>query len=50
VAASSEAWGWSTNESLKMFGRNISEVEFSHINAHGLWLCIKDKGVLSALQ
>jgi hypothetical protein len=32
VTASSKAWGWPTNESLKMFGRNISEVEVSHIN------------------
>lgn len=26
-----------------MFGKNASEVEVSHINLHGLWLCIKDK-------
>jgi len=26
-----------------MFGKKNSEVEVSHINAHGLWLCIKDK-------
>jgi hypothetical protein len=26
-----------------MRGKNISEVEVSHINAHGLWLCVQDK-------
>jgi len=28
---------------LKTHGKNTSEVEVSHINAHGFWLCIKDK-------
>ncbi len=26
-----------------MLKKNTSEVEVSHINLHGLWLCIKDK-------
>ncbi len=28
---------------LKTPGQNISEVEISHIDIHGLWLCIGDK-------
>lgn len=26
-----------------MSEKNTSEVEVSHINAHGLWLCVQDK-------
>jgi hypothetical protein len=27
----------------KMPGQNISEVEVSHINSRGLWVCVADK-------
>jgi hypothetical protein len=26
-----------------MFEKNTSEVEVSHINVHGFWLCVQDK-------
>jgi len=26
-----------------MFGKNTSEVEVSHINAHGFWLCVGNR-------
>ena len=28
---------------LKTRGENISEVEVSHIDVHGFWLCVEDK-------
>ena len=28
---------------LKTHGENTSEVEVSHIDIHGLWLCVDDK-------
>ena len=28
---------------LKTRGKSTSEVEVSHINKHGFWLCIRDK-------
>lgn len=28
---------------LKTHGENTSEVEVSHIDVHGLWLCVDDK-------
>jgi len=27
----------------KTRGQNISEVEVSHVDRHGLWLCVEDK-------
>ena len=28
---------------LKTHGKNTSEVEVSHIDMHGFWLCVKNK-------
>ncbi len=28
---------------LQTRGESISEIEVSHINMHGFWLCVKDK-------
>lgn len=28
---------------LRTRGKNISEVEVSHIDIHGFWLCVEDK-------
>ncbi len=35
---------------LKTHGKNISDVEVSHINGHGLWLCVKDKRIRKIIR